>query len=194
MPRNEPHGRGRSAAPEADRSKRPQLKRDKGYGRRLIAGFLSAVEPSQRDEIWWRPAMWCSGSRRRNPQVIAASARFGAAHGADGRSAAARPESRVPWNGRRSAYRNASSKVAYTTKRDTTRDLSAIPAGAKDYMCSAPPGQPVRTPITSFPRDCDSPLTTPPRDDRSLGSDSRAYRGAPAASRTHHLSKVATGR
>lgn len=40
----------------------------------------------------------------------------------DGRSATARPGSRVPWGGRRAAYRNASSKVAYTTKRDTTAE------------------------------------------------------------------------
>ncbi|MFF4467428.1 TniQ family protein [Streptomyces mirabilis] len=42
----------------------------------------------------------CRASRRRNPQVIAAAARFWVAHGADGRSAAARPGSRVSWGGR----------------------------------------------------------------------------------------------
>lgn len=37
-----------------------------------------------------------------------------------------RTGSRAPCGGRRAAHRNASSKVAYTTKRDTTRFLMAF--------------------------------------------------------------------
>lgn len=64
------------------------------------------------------PAKWCSRSSTRKMLVTAASTLLGAARGADGRSAG--HDVGLCSRGVAGARLSVSSKVAYTTRRDTT--------------------------------------------------------------------------